>query len=103
MVSSESMANSAPLQIWDILLTDRSPRMAYGLATAITGTSLGLDDALTGVLFSNTSFIPLAAVALAAVTGGHGPGLLAAGLAMAGLYHFFWAPAADNGTLSVWQ
>lgn len=96
MVSSESMQNSAPLHISDMVLADRSKVTAYGVAAAISGIALGLDDALSGVLFSNISFIPLAAVAVAAIAGGHGPGVLAAALATAGLYQFFWAPEAGQ-------
>jgi signal transduction histidine kinase len=96
MASQAFSANSAPLPLWNAVLADRSPLFAYGLAVVTTGIGLGVDAALSGVLSSNRSFILLGTVALTAIAAGLGPGLLAAALATAGLYHFFWAPAAGQ-------
>ena len=92
MSSTESMPKLAPFNISDVLLADRAPVIAYGLAATVAGIALGLDGALSAVLFSNLSFIPLAGVALAAIASGHGPGILAAVLETVGLCYFFWAP-----------
>ena len=96
MASQTFSANSEPLPLWNAVLADRSPLIGYGLAVVTTGIGLGVDAALSGVLSSNRSFILLGAVALTSIAAGLGPGLVAAALATAGLYHFFWAPAAGQ-------
>ena len=91
MVSPPGAASSAPTPISSVVLSDHSPFVRYGIAVIAACVGLALDHVLAAVLFSNFAFIPLAAVAAAALIAGNGPGVVAAALTTFGLYHFFWA------------
>ena len=96
MPSPERKTSSTPRPFSSQILADHSPFVRYGIAVLAAAAGLAIDHILAGVLFSNFAFIPLAAVAAAAITAGNGPGLAASLLSVLGLYHFFWAPVIGH-------